>query len=155
MSLISGSWATTDDVLAVTGATVNDDVLTQAQGVIDVYSNVTIESSGAFSARDIRLLGLALCYQVAWQVNQVDIFTRTDVISVTQDGLSFNPANPEALELAPLAKRCLDRLSWRKPRSLRVRSSTDPIYPRIEDVEAAWLRDEGPFNTGWEQGWTE
>lgn len=145
MPIIAGTWATAADVLAVTGQTVDTAEVTRAQGVIDIYSNVTIEASGNVRARDARLLSMAVCYQTAWQANQIDVMTRTDVQSLSQDGASFTTSNDEALVLAPLAKRCLDRLSWAKPRSLRVKSNLGDSdcerYPTIESWQRGWLRD--------------
>lgn len=152
MTLISGTWITAADVLAVTGVNVGDSDVAQAQGVIDIISNVTTEDSATMSARDIRLISLALCYQTVWQYNQIDVLTRTDVASITQDGLQFTPANKDALMLAPLAKRCLDRLSWRKPRSIRVRPGRGTTYQTIEALQDAWLRDADGLNAGWQSG---
>lgn len=143
------NWATAAEVLAYTGATVTDDQIGVSQGLIDIYANVTIDEQDVLGDRDLRLLKQALSYQTAWQVNQIDVMTRTDVTAVDQDGLKFTPANAEALLLAPLAKRCLDRLSWRKPRSLRVKPGRHHSYPNIESLQDAWLRDGEGTNSGW------
>lgn len=147
------TWATTADVLEYTGTTVTDAQITQAQGVIDIISGVTPDGDDVISTRDQRLLKQALAYQTVWMVNQIDVFTRTDVDSLTQDGLQIAPGNDDALILAPLAKRCLDRLSWRKARSLRVRPGRGDTFPTIEAYQAGWLADAEGTND-WQQGWT-
>lgn len=135
------TWASIADVLAYTGATVTDAQIGVAQGVIDIYAQVTTDTVEPISPRDRRLLKQALSYQTVWQINQVDLITRTDVSQVNQDGMSFSPAGADALLLAPLTKRCLDRLSWRRPRSLRVRQGRGTSYQNIEALQDAWLRD--------------
>lgn len=147
------TWASTADVLAYTGATVTDAQIAVSQGLIDIYAQVTPDTTDPISERDLRLLKQALAYQTVWQVNQIDVMTRTDVSSVNQDNMQFTPAGPESLILAPLAKRCLDRLSWRKPRSLRVRSGRGTTYQDIEALQDAWLRDGDGLND-WQPGWT-
>src|SRR5690606_12174704 len=115
------SWASAEDTLAMTGVQVTEDLLAQAQGVIDVFSGVTEGAEQEISARNRRLLRSAVAYQAAWMVGQIDVMTRTDVSQLRQDGSEFTAAHPDSLVLAPLAKRCLDRLSWRGARSRRVR----------------------------------
>lgn len=153
MTLISGTWATVEDVLAVTGVTVTSDVLTQAQGVIDIVSNMSVDQAVdlRISARDLRWLGMALCYQAAWQSNQVDVITRTDVTGVTQEGMQFSPANDTALILSPLAKRCLDRISWRRPRSIRLQRKSYQFTTQ-EELAHGYLRDDPLFEGGWQSG---
>lgn len=144
------NWATAADVLAYTGATVTDAQISVSQGVIDIYSQVTTDTIDPISERDRRLLKQALAYQTVWQINQVDVFTRTDVSSVNQDNMQFAPANAEALMLAPLAKRCLDRLSWRRPRSLRLRPGRGTRYQTVEAWQDSWLRDGEGTHSDWQ-----
>jgi hypothetical protein len=145
------NWASTVDVLAYTNTTVTDAQITVANGVIDLFSGVTDAASGNLSARDLRLLKQATAYQTVWQVAQVDPLTRTDVASLSQDGTSFTTptGNDDALLLSPHAKRCLDRLSWRKSRTLRV-TSGEVRYSTVEAWQAAWLRDGPGTDVGWQ-----
>lgn len=145
------NWASVADVLAYTGAVVTDLQIGVAQGVIDIYAQVTPDTTDPISPRDLRLLKQALAYQTVWQANQVDLITRTDVSQVNQDGLSFTPAHSEALILAPLASRCLARVSWRQPRSIRVRQGRGTSYQNIEALQDAWLRDGEGLND-WRPG---
>lgn len=149
----ANSWATPEQVLAVTGVSVTDAQLTQAQSVIDIFSNITFDDADTISLRDTRLISLATCYQAVWQANQIDVTTRTDVSALTQDGIQVTPRGADSLLLAPLAKRCLDRLSWRKARSVRVRPGRCIQYPNIEAVQEAWLSDAAGLDN-WSQGWS-
>ena len=141
---LMADWTDPAAVLAATGVTVTTNQITQANGIIDIYSNITTAASANLTPRDRRLLASATNYQAAWMARQVDVFTRTEVESATQDGVSFSPAHEDALMLAPLAKRCLDRLSWRKPRSVRVIPTDqfgNPALNPIVATEAEFLRD--------------
>lgn len=144
------NWATVADVHNFTGVTVVDADVNEAQGIIDVYAGITTVAIANLKARDIRLLKQAVCYQAAWAAKQIDVFTRVDVQSVNQDGMNFTITDPDAMIIAPLARRCLDRLTWRKPRSVNVRR-TDSYGNRAEITsEADFLADRGRYaNSGW------
>ncbi len=142
------NWATTADVLALTGQTVTDAQITMAQGVMDVFSGTTIEAQAQHKVRDLRLLKMACAYQCVWQIAQIDVTSRTDVTEVEQDGAKFKPAGPDALLLAPLAARCLRQLSWKRARSVRV-CAGEHRYRNIEAYASAWLRDQTEITPGW------
>lgn len=136
------SWTTPADVLALTGVTVTAAQLSQAQGILDLFSGTTLAAIDDISDRDLRFLKMAAGYQAAWIAGQVDVMTRMDVKSLSQDGMSFTPADTDALTVAPLARRCLDRLSWNRPQSLRVSGCHDARYPTFADYAHAWLTDQ-------------
>jgi hypothetical protein len=144
------TWADEARVLELTGVSVTSEQLDQAQGVLDVYAGVTVEAAANLSARDLRLLGQALAYQAAWMNRQLDVFSRLEVSEVDQDGMRFKPSSQDALILAPLADRCLRRLSWAQPRSVRVSSAcaTRRRFASVEAAQAAFLADEGGFGSG-------
>lgn len=137
------AWATASEALALTGATVDDDQLDQAQGVVELFAGIT-EANTADLGANRRLLRAAVAYQAVWMAAQIDVATRTDVSSLTQDGAGVTPAHADALILAPLAKRALDRLSWRHgPRSTRINRATDtPRFQTLAEAAAAFMRDE-------------
>ncbi|MFB7111731.1 hypothetical protein [Streptomyces sp. NPDC056291] len=127
------TWATTADVLDITGVTVTEAQLTRAQHVIDMVSGRTYDIHDLLVAenrrRDLYWLKLAVAYQAAWMIAQPDMFTRMNVTRVDQD-MSEAEMGASALVLAPLARRALNRLSWRGTRSLQVqRPRTDG--PRV------------------------
>lgn len=122
------TWATTSDTLSYTGITVSQDTLDSAQAMVELFADVTEASSddGLISTKNLRLLRLAVAYQAAWMTNQPDLFTRSDVGLMTQDGISFTSPHANSGILAPMAKRAIDRLSWRRNRSQRIR----PMKPK-------------------------
>jgi hypothetical protein len=142
------TWCDIAFVRQVTGVDVTDADLGQAQPVIDLYSNVTVAASGDVKSGDLYRLRLALAYQCAWQSQQIDTHSRIDVSYLEQDAVrvSFlsdggDGSRNDALILAPLAKRAIERLSWKRSRSVRV----DPpgVHSRNPTRRAAglWLRE--------------
>jgi len=121
------AWATTAETLSYTGIAVGQDNIDAAQVMIEIFADVTEASSdaGNISPKNLRLLKLAVAYQAAWMTSQPDLFTRTDVGLMTQDGISFTSPHANSGVLAPMAKRAIDRLSWRRNRNQRIR----PMQP--------------------------
>lgn len=133
-------WATATDVLDMTGVTVTDAQVLQAQTLIELFSG--IDESYSISGRDTRHLRMAVAYQAAWMKGQIDVTTRTDVATVTQDEMSFTYANADAPVLAPLARQALKRLSWKTTRSVMVQRLGDPRTGTSGDPTTAFLTDE-------------
>jgi hypothetical protein len=117
------TWATTAETLSYTNIAVSQDNLDSAQAMIELFADVTEVSSdaGNISAKNLRLLKLAVAYQAAWMTSQPDLFTRSDVGLMSQDGISFTSPHANSSILAPMARRALDRLSWRRNRNQRIR----------------------------------
>lgn len=136
-------WVTVERTAELTGVAVQAAELAQAQGVVDLYAGVTEADLAHLGGRDRRLLGQAVAYQAAWLAAQADAFTRTDVTSINQDGVAATFRGEEALLLAPLAQRCLARLSWRKAGSVRVglARGARPVFGTLAAAQDAFLRD--------------
>lgn len=107
-------WATVENVLDLTGIDVTLPDLKKAQAIVEIFADTTTESTdaGLVSSRNARLLRRATAWQAAWMTEHPDTFTNLDVTSFSQDGQSASQAHANAHLLAPLAKRCIDRLSW-------------------------------------------
>lgn len=121
------AWATIQDVLTYTGVTVTDAQLAVAAGTIDTHAARTYDDVSRVGTRDQYWLKLALCYQAAWMTAQYDAFTRLDIDALGQNR-SMTHFNPNAMTLAPFAKKALKRVSWLKSRSLHIQSPyTDGI----------------------------
>jgi hypothetical protein len=113
------SWITPTEATDITNvAEVTAEQISAAQVVIEIYGGVTTAASAALKPRDLRLIRYAVAYQAVWMPSQVDLLTRMDVDNVNQDGIEYSKGDPDAHILAPLAKQCLLRLSWRRTRSL-------------------------------------
>lgn len=141
------AWATTTDVMTYTGVTVTGAQVEQAQGVIEVLADVTKAASddGLISAKNLRLLRQAVAYQAAWMTQHPDTFTNLDASSLSQDQVSATMRHDNALILAPWAKRCIDRLSWRRNRALRIRPmGGGPSIPRRLNLTSAAADDDDP-----------
>lgn len=122
------AWATISDVLSYTKITVDQGDVDSAQAAVELFSDVTETSSdaGLISPKNLRLLKMAVAYQAAWATNQPDLYTRSDVGLLSQDGVSFTSPHANSAILAPMARRAIDRLSWRRNRSQRIR----PMQPK-------------------------
>lgn len=109
------SWGTQALTKRLTGIEVTEDDLFQAQAIIELISGVTLDASdqGLISGRNLRMLTYAVCYEAVFVKDHPDLFTAADTTSWSQDGVSAEPAHENAALLAPLAHRCLKRLSWR------------------------------------------
>lgn len=131
------AWADTAYTLEITGVTVTDALVLQAQAVIELFSGVTEDY--ALTGRNVRHLRMAVAYQAGWMKGQIDVTTRTDVSSLTQDEMSLVYANADAPVLAPLARQALKRLSWKTTGSVMVRRPADTVAQL--DPEQAFLTD--------------
>jgi hypothetical protein len=141
------TWATTSDVLTYTGLNVTAAQVEQAQAVIEVFADTTTDASdaGNVSPKNLRLLKLAVAYQTAWITQHPDAFTNVDLTNFNQDQVSGTLAHANALILAPLAKRAIDRLSWKRIRPLKIgaRGGYGQI-PRTMNLTSAVADDDDP-----------
>lgn len=112
------AWATVADVNTLLGVVVDAPTVSLAARTIELKTGL-IEAVERvdMTDRDRYWLKLAVCYQAAWLPTQADYLERTKVTSAAQDGQSANYA-PDALELAPLARTALKRLSFAGSRSV-------------------------------------
>ena len=141
---IGSTWATVADVQSMTRITVDDATLLAAQAVIDLYSETPIESFNSIRPRDRLRLKQALVFQAAWMTSAPDLFTRDEVSSAGHAATSFAYTEPQSVTLAPLAKRALALLSWKRSRSVRIRAAR----PNAWSLRQQWFdmeHDTGPY----------
>lgn len=117
------AWATEAETLTYTGISVSSANVEAAQAIIELFADVTEDSNDNLSSKNLRLLKMAVAYQAAWMSDHPDVFTHIDVRGMLQDGIQFTNLHANSGVLAPLAKRSLDRLSWKRNRSIRIRPS--------------------------------
>jgi len=117
------SWASIADTQSITKTTVDQDTLDAAQFLIEIFTDTTEDSSdrGLISTKNLRLLRGAVAYQAAWMTAHPDQFTNADFESFQMDGLSVTRNHANSGLLAPMAKRCIDRLSWKRNRNTYIR----------------------------------
>lgn len=130
---VANGWATTGDVRSITGETITEDDLADAQNVIELYASRTYTGSSVNSSirqKDLDWLKKAVAYQAAWMPTQPGYLGKHSVKEVSQDGAQIvyagsTQANNSALiMLAPLAMRALKNVSWLRSRTIKVKSPT-------------------------------
>jgi hypothetical protein len=135
-----GDWANAADVTTLTGRTATEADVAMAEATLATLHGLIPGVVRTITNRDRYWLKLATAYQAAWAVANPDLFERLDVTSASQDGQSAN-FKPDALVVAPLARRALKRLSWRGTRTIgptplgRVLNVNDDDW---EDTHLAW-----------------
>jgi hypothetical protein len=141
------AWADADDVNTYTGVSdVSDGEILRAQALVELFAGTTYDTpEDNISSRNRRYLRMAVAYQTVWMQERPDLFTHIDLDSYSQDGASGQYAHANANLLAPLAHRCINRLSWRN-NPLRVRrgdgdTEYDDAGPRdsaVHDDSRVW-----------------
>jgi hypothetical protein len=131
------AWATVGEVLTYTGIEVTEAEVQQAQFIVELFADTTEEASdaGNISSKNLRFLRMAVAYQAAWITEHPDLFTHVDVSTMLQDGLQFTRGNENATLLAPFARRAINRLSWRRNRSIKVKRPKRATSRGIRRVE--------------------
>lgn len=141
------TWASTSDVITYTGVNATAAQVEQAQAVVEMFADTTLDASdaGNISPKNLRLLKMAVAYQAAWITAHPDAFTNVDLTNFNQDQVSGTLTHANALILAPLAKRAIDRLSWKRIRPLRIgaRGGYGNI-PRTMNTTSAVMDDGDP-----------
>jgi hypothetical protein len=116
------SWATLDEVGDYPSPVeVTQEHLDLAQDMIEIAAGCT--DSGAtinLSDRNLRLLNRAVIYQSIFVANHPELLISHDVTSASADGVSAQYRTAEAQLYAPMASRCVRRLSW-KQRGVKTR----------------------------------
>lgn len=115
------AWIDADTTLTVTGVEVTDEQLLMAQADIEVMTGRMWDDTARIRPRDLYWLGRAVAFQAVWAAGQPGLETRMDLTSNTQDGVSANLTS-DAVILAPRAARAINRLSWRRSRTVHIRS---------------------------------
>lgn len=138
-------WADIADIATVTGKTVLQADRNRAANVIELLTGAieAVERSD-MSDRDRYWLKLAVAYEAVFIAATPDFDERMAVASLSQDGISFSAANPDAVILAPMARKAIRRLSWRGPRGLNI-GRTGATSSRITDVNSEAFDDSLPW----------
>jgi hypothetical protein len=141
-------WCDIDHVTSLTGQTVDDNAMSQAQGIISVVTDVwPDELPEDLRPADRRRLADALAYQAPWVAGRVDLFAEVQAQGVSQDGLSATYVSDYSQFLAPIAQVCLNRLSWNRAGITTKRPGRRP-YADADAAAAAVLRDEACDTSG-------
>lgn len=112
------TWSTEAEASSITKTNISSDDLETASAVLDIYVAVQEDALSEMKPRDIRLLKKAEAFQAAWMKAQIDFLTRTDTDQVNHDNVRYSKGDRDMHVLAPLAKTCINKLSWRTTRTL-------------------------------------
>ena len=138
-------WATITDVSELTRVKVDGTTRRQAVASIEALVGLIEEVPRPdVSDRDRYWLKLAVCYQAAWIDAQPDYFERNAVSSASQSGQSATGGNADWLLLAPAARKCIKRLSWRGVRPLAIDDRRAETRSRV-DVTSEEYDDSLPW----------
>lgn len=138
LAATTGTWAQIGDVLAITGVTVTQLQLLQANAIIEIFARRLYGIANTRTGtRDLEWMKRAVAYEAAWIPGQPDIFTRLDVTMITE-GRKAIGLKEMTLMIAPLARIALSRVSWQKTRSIHIRSNwQDGMTPISSDPDSA------------------
>lgn len=141
------TWATTADVLAITGASATSTNLAIAESIIEVYANRTAVASAGMSPRDLGWMKQASAWQARYVTNHPGVGDQTSVQQISQDGVQITYAKEWEITLAPLAARALKNLSWKSDRTQRVPRLGVPVGM----ATAVFLAESGDQYQTWER----
>lgn len=144
------AWATTAEVLTYTGITVTAAEVNQAQFIVELFADTTEDAStqGFISTKNLRFLKMAVAYQAAWITEHPDVFTHVDISTMLQDGLQFTRGHENAMLLAPFARRSINRLSWKRNRSIKVKRPKRTTGRGLRRVLYGGTYNSGSFDGG-------
>jgi hypothetical protein len=125
---VVNAWATAQQVINVTGVTVTDQQLAQAQDDIEIFTGRVYEDTPRLRTRDLYWLGRAVARQAAWAAGQFGLETRLDATQIQQDQVSSSLTG-DGLVLAPMAARALRKVSWMRSRTVHIRSAVEGAGP--------------------------
>jgi hypothetical protein len=133
--IVTGTWATVDEVLELTGVTVTEQQLVAGQAALENHIRRVYRSSDALSSDGV-WLKRACCYQSVWLKDHPELFNRVKFTSTSQDGWSITyPDNGSDDWISPQATNVLNNLRAGANTSIRVNSGFQPAsgfdsYPR-------------------------
>lgn len=143
------SWADAESVVETTGQEASPGALALAETMVTMITGAPDhpgepdDLSDLVSLRNQTRLRQAICFQAVWLDGHPDVLQTMDVRGVSQDGLSAQYAHANAHLYAPLAWRCIMRLTWMKaphrvrgPRSLV--SDTGNRDSAVRDDQYVW-----------------
>lgn len=140
-------FVTIAEVAQITGVTVTDPDIAKAQAIIEVAAGRTEGLISDTATTDLEWLKRATAWQTVYMKGDpTSIFEQANVESTTQDGGFKIVIGDKWFWLSALALAAINKLSWKKSRSIK----TTPFDYRAEkwrqDRQAEWMRGD--------YGWT-
>lgn len=115
-------FVTTEEVLDLTGFSVSDSTIRQAQAIVEVMAGKTESMIDPIKGAD----DLAwMKYGVAWQCAYMEtdsekLYEQANVASVSQNNFKIDFGG-KVYAVAPLTVEAMKRLSWNKSKAVKVR----------------------------------
>lgn len=138
-------WTTTDQVLNMTGKTVDEVAVRVASSMIDTKAGVSEDlPEDAISPRDRAVLGRAAAWQAVWIASKLEtglLDQRESTRQTSAAGVSDRRDTDAAILYAPLALLELRNLSWAGTRSVDRLPSLPPRFAFLDersDVYGEW-----------------
>lgn len=110
-------YANAEDVLEVTGYSVDHRVILQAQAIVEVVSGRP--ETAVHAVDDLYWLRYATAWQAAY-MDTADVLAQANVKTVKQDRSTVDFGD-RVFALSPLVVEAVKRLSWNKSRPVRTR----------------------------------
>lgn len=111
-------WATTGDVVTLTGREVSTETVTVAQTIVELAAGRIYNAADTLKPGDAERLRRAVAFQAVYVDANPDVFTARPVETERFGDMSVtyadNTAAVGALQLAPLAAMALRGVSWRR-----------------------------------------
>lgn len=113
---------TPQEAQVVHGVQVTQDQVDMAQIDVDIIAEIDlddVDAVGRLIDRDLKLIKYAISYQAAWRKAQIALTERTDITEIAgaaSDG-GVKLRDELSLILAPMARACLSRVSWKRKRT--------------------------------------
>ena len=114
-------FATNIKVYEITGCEVDDELIRQAQAIVEVVSGRP--ESVVTKLTDRAWLEYAVCWQAAYMSSNTHVFEQANVKRVEQDR-SMVEFGDELYAVSPLVLHAVKQLSWKKSRSFPTKGFT-------------------------------
>ena len=155
---MANPWLTPTEVLAITRATVTDEDIVSAIGVIEMVTGRDLSDPTSYTTPDQRALRYAIAWQAAYIVTHPDLATQAtnpgvQTSSTVGDVHATYSVSEDATRtpwLSPLTRTALNKVSWRgKARTLVLGRLRDRVPSSWVDGYQGDLLEEHDPETGW------
>lgn len=144
-----GTWATPAEASAITGTTLYQSDLDQAQSIIDLFTDTHYGLVAELQPRTLRILKQALSWQAKWQKAQGedDFGTGQEKQSETLGDYSYTNGSSgsgaggsaeDSAMLAPIAQRWITKLNWKRTRTIDPNTASEKVLLDNGDLDGVF-----------------
>jgi len=128
-----------EGVKDLTGLPLDRPAIHRAQSLLEMEAGREFGDGSGLRIKDRRLAAQAVAYQAAWMHAHPEVFSNMDVRQVRQVDLDVRFRDESSSSyLSPLARRALNRLSWRGSRSISVPTTLERRYQAQDPPDHTW-----------------